>query len=215
MTGFPWRSRRCIYCHDLAVTQDADNNPVCAVHSGKRIPNLYKNKADEACNDLIDLVGKQEYCRRLDERFPGPDDMKIPDRERYEWAINEIGTIKQERSILESHNCVTWREAEILRQQYYCSDCWDELHAETTVDPELYLVKCSTPRCTTPGFVSGASIKFRKRKADEYHYLAKKSLRAAFNWLGKFDSESARFKLAYKLGISNDPVYGFGLHSRL
>jgi len=139
-----------------------------------------KELADNACNDLIDLIGKPEYIKKIDQRFPGPDDMKIDADERLQWAREEIKRFK-ERPAQEGHNVMTWEQSEHLRVQHVCSDCWCDCSAQP-VQNDLYLVKCKTVGCTTPGFVSRATIKFRARVSDEYKYLAVRSIRSGLPW---------------------------------
>lgn len=93
--GFQYRVHRCYICHHEAVSTDRDGRPLCAVHLDKN----YEDRAFEESTKIIELVGREEYYRLLDIRFPGDDaTVTFPSKDYYEWA-------KETRERLEREKC--------------------------------------------------------------------------------------------------------------
>lgn len=195
---YPWRTPRCHICHDIALPTQIDGESYCVRHMPSDEKIDYNELANEQCSYLVGEFGRKEYVKHLDARFPGPDDMVIDAKERYEWAKAELCAIDSKKTLPTAHNIMTWEQSEHLRIQHQCSDCWDDIHAER-IDEDVYLVKCNTPGCTTPGFVSRSTIKFRSRQSDEFQYWAIKALKSAQPWMN-----FSEFELDQIIKGSND-----------
>lgn len=199
---FPWRNDRCHVCRSLAVGYDSDNRPCCIYHlPGALKKTNYKNLYEEDAEVVYDMLGKAEWDRLFELRFPGPED--IPFQVLYEWVHELREKLEKERSQADSPNHMTWEQAERLRMHYYCSDCWGELHAEK-IGENLYHVICRTEGCTTPAYISDRAVKYRTRMSDHYHYLVRRSLPAALFWIKAFDDRTAKSRLLKELGIKEN-----------
>lgn len=94
---------------------------------------------------------------------------------------------------------MTWDQSERIRLRYVCSDCWTEVRPEK-VEEDVYLLRCQTADCTTPGIVSLRTVKYKKSVNEHQLHLARIALHDSIPWMHIEKSNKSVEQLMKELG---------------